>query len=92
MNLTVSLRGSYEQKETCQILHLTGKFDAFSETAIRRELENLLDNGPQNLILDLKGIDFLDSSGIGVLIQMAKKVEGKGIIQIIGSPRVCSSN
>ena len=91
MNLTVSLRGSYEQRQTCQIVRLTGQFDAFSEPNVRKEFETLLANGPQHLILDMKGIDFLDSSGLGVLIQMAKKVEGTGSLQIISNPRVTQS-
>ncbi|MEL7083299.1 MAG: STAS domain-containing protein [Cyanobacteria bacterium P01_A01_bin.3] len=91
MNLTVSLRGSYEQRPTCQIVHLTGQFDAFSEPNVRKEFERLLESGPQHLILDMKGIDFLDSSGLGVLIQTAKQIEGKGSLQIIGNPRVVQS-
>lgn len=91
MNLTVSLRGSYEQRETCQIVHLTGQFDAFSEPNVRKEFDHLLASGPQHLILDMKGIDFLDSSGLGVLIQTAKKVEGTGSLQIVSNPRVTQS-
>ena len=61
MNLTVSLRGSYEQRPTCQIVHFTGQFDAFSEPNVRKEFDRLLEEGSSNLILDMKGIDFLDS-------------------------------
>ena len=91
MNLTVSLRGSYEQRPTCQIVHLTGQFDAFSEPNVRKEFDRILESGPQHLILDMKGIDFLDSSGLGVLIQTAKQIEGTGSLQIVGNPRVVQS-
>lgn len=41
------------------------------------------------MILDLSKIDFIDSSGLGVLVQMAKKVQtGGGKLQIVTNPRV----
>jgi anti-anti-sigma factor len=34
-------------------------------------------------------IDFLDSSGLGVLVQLAKKAQtAKGTLQIVSNPRV----
>ena len=45
--------------------------------------------GPSNLILDLSGIDFVDSSGLGALVQLVKKAkEAEGSLQIIGNSRV----
>jgi anti-anti-sigma factor len=85
----VSLRGSREVKENHQLLRLTGLLDAFSEPAFRKVVGKCIDDGPVNVILDLSAIDFVDSSGIGVLVQMAKKTQGlSGTLQIISNPRV----
>jgi anti-anti-sigma factor len=41
------------------------------------------------VILDLSTIDFVDSSGLGVLVQMAKKTQTlSGTLQIITNARV----
>ena len=41
------------------------------------------------MILDLSTIDFVDSSGLGVLVQMAKKTQTlSGTLQIITNARV----
>jgi len=49
----------------------------------------VLTEGPSNLILDLSGIDFVDSSGLGALVQLVKKAkEAEGSVQIIANPRV----
>lgn len=41
------------------------------------------------MILDLSKIDFIDSSGLGVLVQLAKKVQTSGgKLQIVTNPRV----
>lgn len=46
-------------------------------------------DGPLNIILDLSKIEFIDSSGLGVLVQLAKKAnEGQGQLQIVTNARV----
>ena len=48
-----------------------------------------LDEKPYHVILDMAKIDFLDSSGLGVLVQLAKKAQNaKGSLQIVSNPRV----
>jgi anti-anti-sigma factor len=63
--------------------------DAFSEPTFRKVLEKHIEEGPKNLILDLSQIDFVDSSGLGALVQLVKKVQGAaGSLQIVTNPRV----
>ncbi|MEI6428961.1 MAG: STAS domain-containing protein [Pseudanabaena sp. ELA607] len=89
LTLTVSLRGSREIKENYQILRLTGLLDAFSEPAFRKVVSKCIEEGPANVILDLSTIDFIDSSGLGILVQMAKKTSTReGVLQIITNARV----
>jgi len=89
LTLTVSLRGSREVKETYQLIRLTGLLDAFSEPAFKKVIGKCVEDGPLNVILDLSTIDFIDSSGLGVLVQMAKKTQTlSGTLQIITNPRV----
>ncbi|WP_246828957.1 STAS domain-containing protein [Synechococcus sp. PCC 7502] len=83
------MRGSREVKENYQIFRLTGLLDAFSEPDFRRVVSKCIDDGPTNIILDLSAIDFIDSSGLGVLVQMAKKTQSvNGKLQVISNPRV----
>jgi anti-anti-sigma factor len=87
--LTVSLRGNREVKDTYQVFHLTGLLDAFSEPVFRKVLNGYIEAGPTNVILNLAGIDFCDSSGLGALVQLAKKVQNlNGTFQTISNPRV----
>ena len=87
--LTVSLRGTRETRDTCQLFRLAGLLDAFSEPTFRKVLDKCVEEGPFNIILDLSQIDFIDSSGIGALVQIAKKIQGSGgSLQLITNPRV----
>lgn len=63
--------------------------DAFSEPTFRKVMGNYVSQGPNNLILDLSGIDFVDSSGLGALVQLVKKAkDAEGTLQLIANPRV----
>ncbi len=89
LTLTVSLRGSREIRDGYQLFRLTGQLDAFSEPSFRRVMLRCIDEGPAHLILDLSTIDFMDSSGLGVLVQIAKKIQAnQGSLRIVTNPRV----
>ena len=89
MNLTISLRGTREVRDNYQLFRLTGLLDAFSEPTFRKVLTKCVEDGPKNVILDLSTIDFVDSSGLGALVQIAKKAQSAtGTLQIVTNPRV----
>ncbi|KST70352.1 MULTISPECIES: STAS domain-containing protein [Mastigocoleus] len=89
MNLTVSLRGTREVRDSSQLFRLTGLLDAFSEPTFRKVLGTKMDEGPKHIILDLSQIDFVDSSGLGALVQLAKQAQTSGgTFQIVTNARV----
>ena len=89
ITLTVSLRGTRDVRDNCQIFRLAGLLDAFSEPTFRKVLEKYVEAEPQNVILDLSKIDFIDSSGLGALVQIAKKAQTSGgTFQVVTNPRV----
>ncbi len=48
-----------------------------------------IEDGPKHVILDLSKIDFVDSSGLGALVQIAKKAQqASGTLQIVTNARV----
>jgi anti-anti-sigma factor len=85
----VSLRGTREVKEKHQIFRLTGLLDAFSEPTFRKVVGQCIDEGPKDVVLVLAQIDFIDSSGLGALVQLVKKAQSAGgSLQIVTNPRV----
>ncbi|NEO33678.1 MAG: STAS domain-containing protein [Symploca sp. SIO3C6] len=89
LTLTVSLRGTREVRENYQLFRLTGLLDAFSEATFRKVVGKNIDDGPKNIILDLSKIDFVDSSGLGALVQLVKRAQNaEGSLQIVTNPRV----
>ena len=48
-----------------------------------------IEEGPKDVILDLSKIDFVDSSGLGALVQLVKKAQSaEGTLQIVTNARV----
>ena len=48
-----------------------------------------IESGPKDVILILSQIDFIDSSGLGALVRLAKDAQnGGGSLQIVTNPRV----
>jgi anti-anti-sigma factor len=65
--------------------------DAFSEPTLRKVLGKCIEEGPKQIILDLSTIDFVDSSGLGALVQLVKIAKGEnnsGSLQVVTNPRV----
>ncbi len=63
--------------------------DAFSEPTFRKVVGKCIEEGPKHIVLDLSKIDFVDSSGLGALVQLVKKAQSsEGSLQIVTNPRV----
>ena len=87
--LTVSLRGGFEQKDGCLVFHFTGQLDAYSEKQFMEYVGNVLKANKLPSVLDLSKIDFLDSSGLGALVQLAKQcTDAKRSFVLVGNSRV----
>lgn len=87
--LTVSLRGGFEQKDGCVVFHFTGQLDAYSEKQFMEYVGDVLKANKLPSVLDLSKIDFLDSSGLGALVQLAKQcTDAKRSFVLVGNSRV----
>ena len=87
--LTVSLRGGFEQKDGCLVFHFTGQLDAYSEKQFTEYVGDVLKANKLPSVLDLSKIDFLDSSGLGALVQLAKQcTDAKRSFLLVGNTRV----
>ena len=87
--LTVSLRGGFERRKGFLVFHFTGQLDAYSEKQFITYVVDVLQTNNSSMVLDLSNIDFLDSSGLGALVQIAKQCQdSKRSFSIVGNPRV----
>jgi anti-sigma B factor antagonist len=62
-----------------------GEVDVATAPALRDELYRLIEQGASQIVVDLSGMDFIDSTGLGVLVGALKRArEGGGGIELRG--------
>jgi anti-sigma B factor antagonist len=76
--------------EDCAVLQVTGEVDVYTAPALREHMQDLSAKGVVHLIVDLGRVDFLDSTGLGVLIGGLKRLReaGGSLALVICTPRV----
>ncbi|HEX2951083.1 MAG TPA: STAS domain-containing protein [Armatimonadota bacterium] len=69
--------------EGIPVLRLSGELDLRNVPEVRRAIRELIDEGQVNFIINLSGLDFIDSSGLGVLVGgLARVREKQGTIKL----------
>jgi anti-anti-sigma factor len=88
------LRGGFEQQARCQLFRFIGQLDAYSDKQFLEFIESHRHGGHPHphrlpLVLDLTHIDFMDSSGLGALVVLAKNCKDqKQQFLVAGNARV----
>ena len=65
-----------------QAVVVRGEIDMATAPMLRDKLNQLVDAGATRIVLDCRGLDFLDSSGIGVLIAVRKRLGDDGALTL----------
>lgn len=56
------------------VLRVQGEVDVYTAPRFREQLIELVSRGERRIVVDLDGVDFLDSTGLGVLVGGLKRV------------------
>lgn len=74
-------------KDGSLVARVTGEIDHHSAPAIREQIDALLDSlQPKGLLLDLSETDFMDSSGLGLILGRQRKTEEIGAKLVLLNP------
>ncbi len=67
-----------KNKDGWVVLELSGEIDMSTGPQLRQTIVQRVQEGDIKIILDLSGIDFVDSTGLGVLIGGLKRTRSHG--------------
>ena len=82
------MRGNLEVTTNIMVFTFKGQLDAFSEKQFKTFVTNNLNNDLP-FVIDLTKIDFVDSSGLGALVQTAKECKKTKLgFSVVGNSRV----
>ena len=56
------------------VLAVRGEVDVYTAPRLREKLVELVTQGKHQIVVDLEGVEFLDSTGLGVLVGGLKRV------------------
>ena len=56
------------------VLSVTGEVDVYTAPRLREKLVELVSQGKHQIVVNLEGVDFLDSTGLGVLVGGLKRL------------------
>ena len=59
---------------TYAVVAVSGELDAYTAPKLRECTQSLVGDGVERLVLDLRGVTFLDSTGLGALVGIKKRL------------------
>ncbi|HEX4541476.1 MAG TPA: STAS domain-containing protein [Acidimicrobiales bacterium] len=84
LGFEVDQRGNYA------VLAVRGEVDVYTAPRLRERLIELVSQGSHQVVVDLEGVDFLDSTGLGVLVGGLKRLRSHDgdMILVCTQPRI----
>jgi len=70
----VDLTLATHQEGDSTVVVVGGEIDVYTAPKLREQLIDLVTGGSYHLIVDMEGVEFLDSTGLGVLVGGLKRV------------------
>ena len=66
------------EKGPIRIVEVEGHLDLYDTPKLKAEMQNLLDEGHTRIVMNLGGVNFIDSSGLGALMSIREDLVGAG--------------
>jgi anti-sigma B factor antagonist len=73
-----------EESDGAVVVHLTGELDLYNAHVVRDELMSAAGRSPDRLVVDLANVSFIDSTGLGVLIEARTKLANRRAFLLAG--------
>ena len=61
------------------------RLDAVNATNLRNYVADLINKGRDKIVVDLTGLDFMDSSGLGAIVACKKLTGDEGYLRVAGA-------
>ncbi len=72
------------------VVAVRGEIDLATGPHLRRTLDQRLDSGRHRVVIDLEEVDFIDSTGLGILLETHRRTGEKGgSMTLVCRPGLC---
>jgi anti-sigma B factor antagonist len=76
--VVVELLLSARSGPACVVVEVTGDLDMETTPQLRELLQTVADTGDRQIVIDLAGVGFMDSTALGMLVVMFKQLRDAG--------------
>ena len=72
------------------VVAVSGELDLASSPELEQELERVWQSDPEQLVIDLRGLEFMDSTGLSIIVGAHQRLaeNGRTLSLVRGSPQV----
>ena len=70
----MDLKLGHYHKDGIEVIDVGGEIDVYTAPKLREKLIDLVSAGNYHLVVDMEAVEFLDSTGLGVLVGGLKRV------------------
>jgi anti-sigma B factor antagonist len=82
----MDLEVDVQEQGRWSVVALRGEIDVYTAPRLRQALIDLVEGGKTNILVDMSKVDFLDSTGLGVLVGGLKRVKAQdGSLEIVAT-------
>lgn len=79
MNISIE-----ESTQKVMVVTPTGRVDAYHAPAFRGAVYEVIEEGNYKIVVDLSGVNFMDSAGMSVLVTLLKRVkQNQGDVKLV---------
>jgi len=83
----ITLQLAFKKINKTMVVSMSGELDHHNAVSVRDEIDRRFQSsGCKNLVFDLEGLQFMDSSGLGIIIGRYKSVTAIGGKTCIAAP------
>ena len=74
------------ERDGVNVLTLRGEIDVYTAPQLRQTIVDLVDGGATKIVVDMRMVEFLDSTGLGVLVEGLRRIKSKdGDLSIVAT-------
>ena len=85
--MAVSINGNYDEELDQWLFSVTGEVDISNAQQLKAELEEAYKQHEANFLIDVSEMNYIDSTGLGVIIGVYGQIRGSGHRIFLMEPR-----
>lgn len=78
MNSHLEIEVNARPAGKAQVVDVNGEIDLYTSQVVHKCVHGLIDQGHDHLVVDLEDVGYLDSTGLGILMNASSRLQERG--------------